>query len=211
MTSTTKSLLQRLLTCWNLKILFGTVLTVGFWLGYFTLQQVTIRSVVNMPNLWLDHKIPFWPEAAFIYVSQFFTMPIIPWLLTTRRELFNYCKGVTLIGGVSFCIFLIYPTTVLRPLSTVGFNGLYQLVVSIDSPRNAFPSLHAAFGVYTACWAPMAFRGWQREKILTLVAWISAITVILSALLTKQHVVLDIVAGGLIGYAGYKMGSMSRR
>lgn len=188
---------------WPMKFFVGGVITGVFWLGYFLLEYFPIFPVRMMPSLSLDQALPFLPQAAFIYVSQFFTMPLVAWLLTTRAELSAYCKGVVAIAGSCFLIFFFFPTMVLRPSLDAESDFIYRFVISVDNPHNAFPSLHAAFGIFTAGCAWEVFKGWKSGRVWIGVIWFCTAAVLVSTLLTKQHVVWDIVAGGFIGYGGY--------
>ncbi|HWI11567.1 MAG TPA: phosphatase PAP2 family protein, partial [Burkholderiaceae bacterium] len=77
----------------------------------------------------------------------------------------------------------------------------FGVLKGVDAAGNACPSLHVAVAIFTAIWidhvlrqarAPLALRavniGW-----FALIAW--------STLAIKQHVVLDVAAGMLLGVA----------
>ena len=186
---------------WQIKVFLGGAITAAFWIGYSLLEHFPARPVVQMPELGIDRLIPFWPRAAFVYVSQFVTMPLVIWLMTTRRQLLFCCLNLVLLIGASFVVFYFWPTSVARPEPSPGHDFFYGVIANADLPRNACPSLHAAFGVFTAIGAWQVFRGWQHSRWLIGVAWLWTAAVLLSTLLIKQHVFLDLLAGIALGAA----------
>jgi membrane-associated phospholipid phosphatase len=183
-----------------------------FWDGYFRLEHIAHPSVTQMPALAVDRMIPFTPGAAFIYVSQFVTMPLVIWLMTSRRQLLRCCSGLLLLIGVSFLVFYCWPTAVARPEVVPGRFFIYDLVVGADQNRNACPSLHAAFGVFTAGCAWEVFQGWKHSRWLIGMSWVWTAAILASTLLIKQHVFLDLLAGSLLGIMSWWfVGKISRR
>jgi membrane-associated phospholipid phosphatase len=171
----------------------------GFWWGYFLLEKLPGALVTRMPELAIDRMIPFHPEAAFVYVSQFVTMPMVFWLIPSRRHLLACCRGLALLICVSFALFYFWPTAVARPEMPPGHHFFCGLIVRTDLPHNACPSLHAAFGIFTAGCAWDVFRGWANRRLLIGTTWLWTAAVLVSTLLIKQHVVLDLIAGGTLG------------
>ncbi len=174
----------------------------AFWIGYFLLEHFPARPVTRMPELAIDSLIPFQPAAALIYLSQFVTMPLAIWLMTSRRQLWICCRALALLIGASFAVFYLWPTSVARPELGPGSHWCYDLIAKADLPRNACPSLHAAFGVFTATCAWEVFRGWKNSRWLVGIAWVWTGAVLASTLLIKQHVFLDLLAGIVLGAAG---------
>jgi membrane-associated phospholipid phosphatase len=193
------SLLRDLTAEWKIKVFLGGAITAGFWIGYFLLERQPALSITQMPELSLDRMIPFQPEAAFIYVSQFATMPAMIWLMRTRSQLLACCRGLSLLIALSFIVFYLWPTSVARPEVVSHQFFFYDLVAGSDLPRNACPSLHAAFGVFTAGCAWEVFRDWKHGRWFTGTMWIWTVAVLASTLLIKQHVLLDLVAGMALG------------
>jgi membrane-associated phospholipid phosphatase len=184
---------------WKTKLFLGTAACVAFWAGYSILEHVLARPAVRMPELGFDRLLPFCPGAAFIYLSQFFTMPLVIWLMRSRRQLRTCCRRLALLVGVAFVVYFFWPTTVARPASSLGQWFLYDLIVKTDLPRNACPSLHAAFGVFTAVSAWEVFREWRTGRWFIVAVCVLTAAVLASTLLIKQHVVLDLLAGIMLG------------
>jgi membrane-associated phospholipid phosphatase len=197
------SLWRRFTAEWKIKVFLGGVITGAFWFGYFLLERLPAGSVTPMPELTIDRMIRFQPGAAFIYVSQFATMPLMIWLMTSRRQLFACCRGLALLIGISFIVFYFWPTSVTRPVVLSHQHFFFDLVAGADLPRNACPSLHAAFGVFTAGCAWEVFRGWTNGKWFVGGVWLWTAAVLASTLLIKQHVFLDLLAGSALGAMGW--------
>src|SRR4029453_18602998 len=160
---------------------------------YFgTLHNQLFAARVLAPTA-VDTAIPFVPLFVIPYLS-FFPLVLLPLLLISdRRELRDAAFGYGLIVAISSLMFLFWPTAI--PYSDV--HPLTRGVVAVDLDGNAFPSLHASLGIYCALWAwrklptPAARYG--------LFAWTSLVVV--SALLIKRHLAVDIAGGVLLGWA----------
>jgi membrane-associated phospholipid phosphatase len=76
------------------------------------------------------------------------------------------------------------------------------MIVRLDGTYNAFPSLHAGFLVYTLA---LGFRLLGRRLHPLVVAGIGIWTALIlyATLATKQHYVLDLLAGGMIGFVAH--------
>ena len=68
-----------------------------------------------------------------------------------------------------------------------------------DAAGNACPSLHVAFAVFSGMWLERVLKAIRASWVLRVlnVAWCAGITY--ATLATKQHVVVDVVAGALLG------------
>jgi membrane-associated phospholipid phosphatase len=105
-------------------------------------------------------------------------------------------------AAVAYIIFLVYPTYAHRPTIT-GTDTLSQWIrwlYSNDRAYNAFPSAHTFYTII----AWLYFWYWQpRVRAITTVL---AALVILSTLFTKQHNILDLVGGVVLGVASFWLG-----
>lgn len=201
-----KTLKQRLFVEWKLKLFAGGAMTILFWCGYFLIQHMaTTKSVTRMPELPVEKRIPFVPAAAIIYASQFVTMPSILAFIPSRRQMHECYFGLLLLVSMSFTIFYCWPTAVERNALPSGHFFLYDWIVSADAPGNACPSLHAAFGVFTGLFAGNIFHGSMRRRLILVLIWSWTAVVLISTLLIKQHVIMDLLAGGMLGAVSCKI------
>lgn len=171
---------------------------------------IWLESRANLPyhviHVDLDDLIPF---------SEVFIVPYLLWFvyvaavfvylffqLDKKREFYQYCiflfTGMTLFLAVS----TIYPNGhLLRPASFERHN-IFTFAVSIlyraDTATNIFPSIH----VYNSIAAHVAVT--KNQKLGGNV-WIRSgsfllmVSIILATMFLKQHSMLDVIAGTLLG------------
>lgn len=182
-----------------LKIVGTTAWIWLFFIGYFQLLRHPMYPVTEMPLTAIDHWVPFQPGWLVPYLSLWFYVGIAPGLQRNFRELLVYglWAGALCLAGLAF--FALWPTRIPSlPVDTGGFPG-FDLLRGIDAAGNACPSMHVAIAIFTACWIEQIFRtaGVPRWLRLVNLAWVLAISY--STLATGQHVLLDALAGALLG------------
>jgi membrane-associated phospholipid phosphatase len=195
----------RIRSNWRRKIVLSFVLSVGIWTAYLVLQRHPVFHVTVMKAARLDQLVPFVPNAVYLYESIWLLMPVAPWLMKSREELNRYTKGLVLVALVGFSIFFFHPSLAPRPKEPPDLNALYGLLIRLDSELNAFPSLHCAFAVFhgACCYAVFSEVPWHRG--IRWIVWVWVAGILLSTLLTKQHVLADAAAGSVLGIAGYAL------
>jgi membrane-associated phospholipid phosphatase len=154
------------------------------------------------PELELDRAFPLIPAWAFVYGALYLFLILLPIFVVRqteqiRRTVFAYL----LVWITSYVVFFVgYPTVAPRPDKVIGEGfavwGLRALYSS-DPPYNCFPSLHVAHSFVSALTCYRVHRG------LGIVATIAAALVALSTLFTRQHYVLDVIAGVLLAVVAY--------
>lgn len=185
-------------TRWRLKMAGTTAIMWGFFAAYFYLLNHPAHPVATMPLLAVDRWLPFQPAALILYVSLWFYVALAPALLTSRRELWSYAAATIAMGAIGLGIFWRWPTAV--PVSYLGHDGPgVELLRGVDAAGNACPSLHVAFAVFTALWFARIFRGRGARAVFRWgnVLWCAGI--VYSTLAVKQHVMLDVIPGALLG------------
>lgn len=202
-TITVRLITDRLKSEWPLKLIL--LLTLNLWVygPYLFLQHYDFFPIATMPLTFLDRLIPFWPWTVWIYLSIYLLMPAGPFLMDNRQQLLRYAIGIMLIGLIADAIFLFWPTSCPRP-DVAGANAAYGALITIDNPLHAFPSLHAAFAVYSAMCGMKVLSDVSNSRLLSAALWIWATLILLATLTTKQHVIADIVAGSLLGVGTYR-------
>lgn len=151
-------------------------------------QALPVVSILVVPYLIF---LPFyWAALVYSYVKG------------SRFVAFSVAHLAIFLAGS--LVFMIYQTTVIRPaiLSQDLFSPALNLLYEIDPPYNAFPSLHVAAAVLTAIYS-LTIRGRFTTPVLIFMA-----IVIPSTVLLKQHYLIDLVGGlvlgGLVGWASFK-------
>jgi membrane-associated phospholipid phosphatase len=154
------------------------------------------------PVIALDRVIPLLPSWSIVYGALYVFLILLPIFVVRLDDLIRRTVAAYLLIWITAYIFffLIYPTAAPRPERVVGEGfavwGLSTLYSS-DPPYNCFPSLHVAHSFVSALAAFRVHRklGWF--------AVICAALVALSTLFTKQHYVLDVIAGVLLALVAY--------
>ena len=189
----------RIATWWPLKAVGTTVFMVLFFSAYFAALQTPHGPATLMPLTWLDARIPF-AEAAFpVYVSLWVYVSLPPALMAGLRAALLY--GVWVAALCLFClgIFWFLPTAV--PPAGIDWSAYPEMAMikGIDAAGNACPSLHVASAVFSAFWLARVFRNVGAPCWLRAVSVVHCAAILWSTVATRQHVVLDVVAGGLVG------------
>ncbi len=191
---------QRIAALWRAKLRLTAGLSVAFWVPYLFLSHHALRPVHTLPLTWLDEWAGFQPQPwTWVYESNFLITGIVPWLITTRTALRNYVMGFSLLAGVSFLIFVLFPVAAPRP-ANLDAHSILVLFARWDGPLNAFPSLHAGTLAYTLALGGRLFRG-RRHPLIVAAMWLWAGLILFATLATKQHYAVDLLAGVLLGWA----------
>ncbi len=191
---------QRFRVLWPAKLRLTAIVTVLFWGCYLFLSRHALFPIHPLPMMWLDKWAGFQPHPwAWVYESIFLLTSVIPWLMVSREELRRYVTGFALLSGVCFVVFALFPVASPRP-ANLEANAFLIFITRVDGPLNAFPSLHAGCLVYTLALASRLF-GRGRSSIVAALLLVWAGLILFSTLATKQHYALDLLAGGLIGWA----------
>jgi membrane-associated phospholipid phosphatase len=168
---------------------------------YFVIAIVTRDRSSHLPALGLDRTVPVQPEWMLVYGSLYLFMIILPVLVVRDPALFRRAlQGYLTVMIVAYAGFLLYPTTLPRPvdLPGTGFAAWsLRLLYTLDPPYNCFPSLHVAYSFVSALTCYRVHRGVGIAAVL----WAALIGV--STLYTKQHYVVDVVAGAVSAWVAY--------
>jgi membrane-associated phospholipid phosphatase len=201
-TQPAKSLKDRLRSQLPLKFLLTLVLYPVVYGPYLFLQYHHFFPPTELHPTPFDQWIPFDDRLVWIYLSACLLMPIGPVLMITRDQLYRYAAGIVVISVVADVVFVFHPTICPRPNSTAT-EGLYQCLVAVDQPFHGFPSLHAAFAIYSAFCAWRIFREFDQRHYANVAVGAWAALILYSTLATKQHMLLDIVGGSVLGTSVY--------
>lgn len=168
---------------------------------YFVMADMTRGRPSYTPDVPLDHAITLQPAWMLVYGSLYVFGFILPLLVVRQRQLFRRTMQADLtVMLLAYAGFLLYPTVAPRPAEVPG-DGFaawaLRLAYSLDPPHGCFPSLHVAYSFVAAFACHRVHRGVGAGALL----WATLIG--LSTLYTKQHYVLDVIAGVVVAYAAY--------
>jgi len=177
------------------RVYSGILVVIWILAPYAILQHVEIGPVLWMPQLAIDRAIPVCFPSIWIYYSFYLLLGLVG--LTVEKKLFiQYLYTVGWVTAVSHAVFLFVPNGVLR--SDIDFQtapAIYQLLASIDLPRNAMPSLHASLSVVAgiAVQFSKVFPRWSKPLV-----WLWILVIFWSTIALRQHVSLDLIVGIIV-------------
>jgi membrane-associated phospholipid phosphatase len=171
-----------------------------FW-GYFGVLRYPLFPTTTMPLIWLDEWIPFTPLAFPAYVSLWVYASLAPALLANYRALGIFGMWMAALCLFSLGIFWLFPTVV--PAAGIDWSLYPQMAIikDADASGNACPSLHVAAAIFSAFWLDRVFKGIAAPLMVRGLSGLFCLAILWSTVATRQHVVLDVLAGALVGSA----------
>jgi len=171
----------------------------AFFTLYFYVQRFPQFPVTRIPLTWLDRAVPMQSWGWIPYLSLWVYTSLPPALQPNFRSLTYYGLCIGAVCGTGLLCFYFWPTAVsvdLLPLQSPP-----AWIYGIDLARNACPSLHVATALFSSLWLH-----WQLRQVGAGPAWrvlnvLWGVIIVYSTLVTKQHVVWDVVAGLALGGA----------
>ena len=167
-----------------------------------------LESRSNLPyhviHVKLDDMIPF---------VEYFIVPYLLWFVyvaavfvylffKNRREFYQYCiflfTGMTLFLIVS----TLYPNGHLLRPNTFARNNIFTFAVQIlyqaDTATNIFPSLHVYNSIAAHCVVANS-ETLAGNRLIRGGSFVLMVSIILATMFLKQHSVLDVISGILLG------------
>ena len=168
---------------------------------YIVIAELMTGRTLHAPELALDRVIPLQPAWALVYGSLYLFLILLPVLVVRQEEQIRRTVLAYLTVWIAaYACFLVYPTVAPRPARVIGEGfvvwGL-RFLYSADPPYNCFPSLHVAHSFVSALACYRVHRG------VGIATALGASLVGVSTLFTKQHYVLDVIAGIFLACAAY--------
>ena len=178
---------------------------------YYLTRLVLPGRALHILTIPLDARIPLSPPWITVY---FLSFPFwigtgLRILLESKPHAYRVGMAYALALLLSAAVFLIWPGTMERPeiTGTGVFDRLMILLYRIDSPTNLCPSLHVLATYF--CWRGQMgcqrIPGWYRVFSFLFLPAVCA-----SILLVKQHALIDIPAGILIGETALQCARLCR-
>ena len=188
----------------------GAFFAVYFWVLHHPQSVPTV-----MPLTALDPLIGFQPAALALYLSLWVYVALAPALLDSDRALLTYAWAALALSLLGFAIFVIWPTVVPTVMPNAAIDASAQASIaflkSVDLAGNACPSMHVAFAVFTGAWLHRLLRAMRSATALLRLNALWCAAIVYSTVATGQHVVLDVLAGALLGAALAALALCGRR
>jgi fatty acid desaturase len=184
----------------TVNLFLTAIMTIVFWTIY-TAGDALYAAAVWRGDLTtaFDRAIPFYPAAAAIYLCVSPMLMAAPFIFRTPERLLPFGAAIVVELLVALAIYYVFPTEVpavrYDPSGVIG--SLMWLADTINLDGNCLPSLHVALSTSAALgYGPLLTTG-PRISVYGLAGAIA-----ISALLTHQHVVADVVGGLALAAAG---------
>lgn len=178
----------------------GTPLFIALFFGaYFYVLKHPVYPTTLMPMTALDHLISFQSPAFYVYVSLWVYVSLPPALLVLRRDLYGYGAAMAAMCLTGLGIFYFWPTAVPpADIDWVRYPDM-EFLKNLDAAGNACPSLHVATAVFSGLWLHCLLRRFEAPWWMLLIngGWCAGI--VYSTLAVRQHVVVDVLAGLVLG------------
>ncbi len=150
-------------------------------------------------HLPVDAWIPFKPSWVWVYLF-YYPVCFFPLLLRPVRDTPSVFLKTATGFGIQFFLscglFLLLPFQVVHPILPAGLsNDIITSLYKMDMGFNSFPSLHVANITFVS----ILFWRFGSARWARLVTFIS-IAIACSTLFVKQHYVVDVLFGALLGW-----------
>jgi membrane-associated phospholipid phosphatase len=182
------------------QLIVSGILIVGVYQFYFWCQ----RNAVSQPRqlkLGIDDWIPYRPRWVWIYSCLYYPVIVyINFVVPSAREFLYIAMSFLVLLVLQMTFFVLFPVT-----TPEGWRALNQrrgwserflaFVHRFDAPSNCFPSMHVSVATLTAFHLQSALGPW---------AFVFPVLIALSCLFTKQHYVVDLPAGAVVGWVAFQ-------
>ena len=194
-------LVPRLKAHWRFKVIAELSITTIFFIGYFLCRSYPIFRVREVPLTALDHLIGFQPFSLGLYASFYLYVALPLWLLKNKRDLIVCGVAMSVLCLLGLAFFLLMPTC--TPDKNIDWSQYpsFAPLVAVDLPRNACPSLHVAFTLFSAIFIHGLALQLGNRRLIRALSWCWCVGILYSTLATKQHVAIDLYAGAALGAA----------
>ncbi len=181
----------------KLRVVTPMLIFLVIYMVFFFLVERYEATTYYVPEIPLDHKIPFIPAFVIPYFLWFPWIPFIClWALFTDEEAYKRISRFLMIGMSLFILIsFLFPTKLyLRPDTVPGndiCSALVRYLHKIDTPTNVFPSIHVydtlvlLYGIFFSNCTLF------RNKIFRAFSILLTVLICLATCFLKQHSVLD--------------------
>jgi len=197
----THELSRRARTLWVLKMLANLSGIAVFFYAYFWVMRQPLSAATAIPVTWIDDLVPFSPQSFFLYASLWVYVGLGSLFAKDGQELAAWITACFAMIVVGLGIFMALPTKVPDFAIDWSQHPSLEFLKAVDVSGNACPSLHAAFAVFTAVvlHGQLTASRAPRAVLACNVLW--CLGIVYSAIATRQHLALDIIAGAVLAGA----------
>jgi len=197
----THELSRRTRTLFVLKVLANLSGVAAFFYAYFWIMRHPLSAATVIPVTWIDDLVPFSPQSFFLYASLWVYVALGSVFTKDGRELAAWAAACFAMIVVGLGIFMALPTKI--PDFAIDWSQYPSLefLKAVDASGNALPSLHAAFAVFTAVVLHGQLTAIRAPSAVLACNVLWCLGIVYSAMATRQHLALDVVAGAALAGA----------
>ncbi len=182
-------------------LLYGLI-----YISWFMWLESRVSLPYHVIHVRLDDMIPFVEYFIVPYLLWFVYLAAVFFYLLLKagqREFYQYC--IFLFTGMTLFLIIstIYPNGHLLRPSSFERNNIFTFAVKLlyqaDTATNIFPSLHV-FNSIAAHRALVNNRRLGQNPLIRGLSFILMVSIILATMFLKQHSVLDVIFGILLGF-----------
>jgi membrane-associated phospholipid phosphatase len=181
------------------RVTAGMVVLITLVPLYLFLPALSRSDEFHSPSLALDGVLPLLPMWAIVYGALYLYLIVLPILVVrSERRIRQTVNAYLSVWITAYLFFIAWPTVAPRPALVTGQGFAWdalRFLYGADPPYNCFPSLHVAHSFVSALACLKVDRRVGRFALAC------ASLVALSTLFTKQHYVVDVIAGVAMAYA----------
>lgn len=159
----------------------------------------------------IDSMIPVIPAFIVIYWGAylFWVVGYCTIARSGRKACLELVAADIIAKLICFLIFMILPTTAVRPevAGSDVFSRALQVLYTIDPADNYFPSIHCLES--WACFRGVCRKGSSAKTTTRGIYFLAAVLVFLSTLFLRQHMIVDVIGGVLVFEVGMLIGRLS--
>lgn len=178
---------------WTQYALIGLAMF-AVWAGvYFLVGKLTDPSRVRYLPMYLEARIPLRPSYTLVYILLYPIFLLPYFVIRDRAAIQRLVAADLLMFATCSAAFLAVPVAFDRPALPTGTNefGIWvlEIVRGSDPAWNCLPSEHCAAAMVAA------LAIWEGNRKVGAFALFAALMIGVSTLYTKQHYVVDVLAG----------------
>ena len=180
---------------YTIHLTLSVVLIIGGYQFYFWCQRNALAAPREF-KFAVDDLIPCRPGWVWIYNGLYFPVILYANVLVDSPQGFTHlATSYLLLLGFQMVFFVLFPVVTPEAWRERGgaptwSSRFLEWVRRIDARSNSFPSMHTSVAMLTAMHLSAKIGPW---------AFVFPILIGLSCLYTKQHYVVDVPAGAILG------------
>jgi membrane-associated phospholipid phosphatase len=180
-------------------LVLSVILIVGAYQFYFLPQRRPLRPPRSFIFA-MDEAMPFWPIWSWVYSFLYYPAILyLNWLVRDAQHFTMLAFSFIVLLLAQMLFFYLIPIETPKHWRSINTGKsaserFLLFVQRFDKPTNCFPSMHVSVAMLTALHA---------ASVLGTAAFAFPVLIALSCIFTKQHYMVDLIFGALLGWVVY--------